>query len=130
MTKYYAFVIIMALRLIYQPGTSSSNYNAFAIPPAKMTSFKGTVQQQKVYLQWEVEDNQTADRFTIEKSEDGKNFRVAALAFGSDQPGIFQYQFYEKAGNQKSFYRIHLVNKDQQTEYSEVIALDPANFHS
>lgn len=118
----------MALRLVFHPELPTT-YTAFANSPGQFMNFKGTVKDNKVYLQWSVKENEVAGRFWIEKSHDGQTFQTAALAFGSDDPGIFEYRFYEKAGNQKTFYRIHLVNKDEKAEYSSVISLDPS-FHS
>jgi hypothetical protein len=131
MTKFYAFVVIMALRVFYQPGNNPSQIAAFSNPsPAKLVSLKAAVQKQKVFLKWSVSENETADQFTIEKSIDGKNFQVAALAFGSDKPGTILYEFYEKAGNQKTSYRIKLINKDRKEEYSEVVTVNPSLFKS
>ena len=79
---------------------------------------------------WEVDENQTANLFTIEKSVDGKNFKTAALAFGSDEQGLYEYKFYENSGNQKMQYRIKLINKDQKTEYSDIITVDPSRTQS
>jgi hypothetical protein len=35
------------------------------------------------------------------------------------------YQFYEKAATQKMLYRIKMINKNKQTEYSKVIEITP-----
>jgi len=126
MIKNTALVIILALRLAYQPYANTTNFAAFATEPAKLISFKASIQQKKIFLQWSVNENQSADNFTIEKSADGRNFQVAALAFGSDTPGLGEYKFYEKAGNRKTSYRIKLVNKDQKVEYSDIIIVDPS----
>lgn len=126
MIKSIALVSILAFRLAYQPSAIQANYTAFSDQPAKLISFKGTIREHKIILQWSVNENQTADNFTIEKSRDGKNFQVTALAFGSDVPGQFEYKFYEKAGNHKTSYRIKLINKDHKVEYSNVVVIDPS----
>ncbi len=127
MTKFYALAIILAFKLANLQAPSNSKLLAFSIvTPAKVVNLKAEVRQQKVFLNWGVTENETADRFAIEKSTDGKNFEVAALAFGSDIPGQFQYKYFEKAGKQKISYRIRLVNKDRKEEYSEVITIDPS----
>ena len=76
-------------------------------------------------LNWTVGENETADRFEIEKSTDGKNFTMAALVFGTDKSETGTYQFYEKAGKQKVLYRVKLINKNQEVHYSTVITIDP-----
>lgn len=127
MTKFYALAVVLAFKLTSLQVNTNSDLLAFSIvTPAKVVNLKAEVRQQKVFLNWGVLENETADRFCIEKSVDGKNFEMAALAFGSDTPGKFEYKFYEKAGKQKVSYRIRLVNKDRKEEYSEVITIDPS----
>jgi hypothetical protein len=136
MIKLTAFIAIIALRIMYQPSTAQSAIAPFASPsplpgssiastPAKLISVAGSISNQKFVLNWVVNENETADQFEIEKSIDGKNFSTAALVFGTDTPDTGNYQFYEKAGNQKVLYRIKLINKNRQTEYSAVIEINP-----
>jgi hypothetical protein len=93
--------------------------------PAKLISFKGSINKNKIILQWAVKENETANQFIVEKSINGKNFAVVALVFGTDKPDTDNYEFYEKANNQKVSYRIKLINKNQETEYSSVIEINP-----
>jgi hypothetical protein len=123
--KYYAFIIILACRLAYQP--SSGTLTAFSDPStARFLSFNGMVNDRKVVLQWSIGENETADRFQVEKSTDGKTFHVTALAFGSDKPGMFSYEFYEKVGKEKVSYRIKLINKDSGSAYSKIVTIHPS----
>jgi hypothetical protein len=133
MIKYTLFVIIIALRLGFQPTLPQSGISPFASPtttietvtPAKMLNVKATVNNNKVVIDWTVLENETADQFEIEKSTDGKSFTMAALVFGTDKPATDYYQFYEKATKEKISYRIKLINKDKKTEYSTVIEVNP-----
>lgn len=50
---------------------------------------------------------------------------MAALVFGTDKTETDNYQFYEKAGNQKVLYRIKLINKNLKAEYSTVVEVNP-----
>lgn len=136
MTKFTAFVIIVALRIAYHPSPAQTDIAPFASPsplptttlsvgPAKVISFDGSISNQKVILNWVVSENETADLFEVEKSTDGKNFYMAALVFGTDKSETSKYQFYEKAGKQKTVYRIKLINKNKQTEYSEIVEINP-----
>ncbi len=93
--------------------------------PAKLISFKASINKNKIILQWAVKENETADQFVVEKSSDGKSFAVAALVFGTDKPETDNYEFYEKANNKKVCYRIKLISKNQETEYSSVIEINP-----
>lgn len=93
--------------------------------PARLLRIEGSIIDHKVILNWVVGENETADQFEVEKSTDGKNFIMAALVFGTDKNNSANYQFYEKAGNQKVSYRIKLINKNRKTEYSPVVEINP-----
>jgi hypothetical protein len=136
MSKYAAFVILFALRILYHPSAAQVTTAPFGSPallsaknisfvPARLISFDGSISNHKVILNWEVAENETADQFEVEKSIDGKTFFMAALVFGTDKSDKDKYQFYEKAGNQKVLYRIKIINKNRQTAYSSVIEINP-----
>lgn len=136
MTKFSAFVIIIALRIVYHPSQAQADIAPFASPSslpastisfsnARLISLEGSIHNKKVVLTWMVGENETADQFEVEKSTDGKNFTLAALVFGTDKPETDNYCFYEKAGHKKTLYRIKLINKNQQAEYSAIIEINP-----
>jgi hypothetical protein len=136
MIKYITFVMIVAARIVYNPSPASPATIPFAAPslppvshilsgPAKLVTINGSVQNNKVILNWVVEENETADQFEVEKSADGKNFSLAALVFATDEINTGNYQFYEKAGKRKMVYRIKLINKNRQTTYSPVVEINP-----
>jgi len=132
MSKFTAFIIIVALRIVFHPSDAQSGIAPFTSPstlpasahslaPAKLIS----ISDHKVILNWVVGQNETADKFEIEKSADGKIFTLAALVSGTDRPERDNYQFYERSGNKKVMYRIKMVNKNRQSEYSAVIEINP-----
>ena len=136
MTKFTAFVFIVALRIVYHPSDAQNDFAPFASPsplptatisiaPAKLISINGSISNHKVILNWVVGANETADKFEVEKSTDGKTFTLAAMVFGTDKTETDNYMFYEKAGKKKVLYRIKLINKNQQTEYSSIIEINP-----
>lgn len=146
MTKLTAFVIIISLRIMYHPYpvqpdgmlpfaspvpkhefslASPLSTTTLSVLPARLLRIEGSIIDHKVILNWVVGENETADQFEVEKSTDGKNFIMAALVFGTDKRESDNYQFYEKAGNQKVSYRIKLINKNRKTEYSPVVEINP-----
>ncbi len=137
MIKYTALVLIVAVRIMYHPASDAQPVIApfasntplstatISVVPAKLISIAGSISNHTVVLNWVVGDNETADQFEVEKSSDGKNFSLAALVFGTDKSEIGNYQFYEKASKQKIIYRIKLINKNRQTEYSDVVVINP-----
>jgi hypothetical protein len=136
MTKFTALIIIVALRIAYHPSPTATTIapftspapasTVFSIVPAKLLSLEGSMNNNKVILNWMVGDNETADQFEVEKSTDGKHFIMAALVFGTDKPTTDNYTFYEKASTKKIMYRIKLINKNKVAEYSDIIEINPA----
>jgi hypothetical protein len=132
MTKYFYFVIIAALFIGYTPLQANSVITPFAsITTAKQflsTQFitvNAAIENNKVFIDWSVADNEKTSHFEIEKSKDGKNFTTAALVFSTDKSAVGNYRFFEKAAGQKMYYRIKLVDKSQNVEYSTVIEVSP-----
>ena len=95
---------------------------------ASISYFNGAIKSDRVLLNWAINKNQVADKFEVERSIDGKNFVMAALVFGTDQPDKEEYRFYEKNKKVKSFYRIKIIHKDHTVDYSAIISPEP--FHA
>jgi hypothetical protein len=136
MTKFTALVILISLRVFYQPTNAQNSVAPFASPalhsastisvaPAKLISINASISNNKVILNWVVGANETADKFEVEKSSDGKTYTMAALVFGTDKTENDKYVFYEKAGKQKVSYRIKMINKNQQAAYSDIVEINP-----
>lgn len=137
MIRTAVFLVIIALRIFYQPDDAKASMAPFTSPllpstaghfnpPAKLTSFTGHAKNNKVLLEWFISGNEDADQFEIEKSTDGVNFTLAALVFGTDLPDSGKYSFYEKAGKKKTRYRIKMIHKNKNAEYSPVLEVGPA----
>ena len=118
------------MRLFSHPSYVQAKKNPFTAPsllnrtvrvPAHIIHFNSHLKNDKVFLEWQVNDNDSADQFQVEKSEDGKYFILAAIVFGDDKLETTNYQFYEKVNSLKLFYRVKLINKNQQVTYSDVI---------
>lgn len=136
MIKTSVLVILIALRVIYQPSAAQEGISPFAsqptalsatqqIMPAKLIRFSGFSKNNKTVLEWVIDENETADLFEVEKSSDGKNYSLAAIVFGSDTPSTNSYSFYEKAGNSKLLYRVKIVNKNKTAVYTPVVEINP-----
>ena len=133
MIKTSALIILLALRLMYQPSAEQQELPAFsgqqeAIAAAKnspvtLISVSGFSKNNKTVLEWVVGDNQTADLFEVEKSDDGKAFKLAAIVFGTDTPEKASYTFFEPTDKQKQLYRVKLVNKNKKAVYSPVVEI-------
>ncbi|MES1221818.1 MAG: hypothetical protein ABUT20_40345 [Bacteroidota bacterium] len=134
MIKILTLVIVASISLFNSPllaGTKGSipascpnRFEVAAKPSAKLLEFKGAISGKKIILKWAVAENETANLFEVQKSLDGKNFEMTALVFGTDKLDTDNYTFYEKANTQKISYRIKLVSKNKETEYSSVIEIN------
>lgn len=91
----------------------------------KLFNFHGALNGNKIELQWMVNENQEVNQFEIEKSLDGKNFKIAALVFGTDKTNTDSYMFYEKAADKKTSYRIKIIDNNGTTSYSDIIEVSP-----
>jgi hypothetical protein len=133
--KYFSFFVLLAIRIVVYPPQSASQVDPFTSPasirlhelkvPVTLLSFEGKLNSKKVLLNWVVSENQTADKFEVEKSEDGIHFRLTALVFGTDKPDNCSYAFYEHATGKKVSYRIKVIGKNQEAIYSPVIEIEP-----
>ncbi|MFZ9386948.1 MAG: hypothetical protein ACO25B_03630 [Chitinophagaceae bacterium] len=135
MIKTAALIVIIALRLAYQPTSAQSGFAPFSSQPAihsgitaevSLLSFKGMMSKDKVTLEWIVSENESADQFEVERSSDeGIHFKTAAFVFGTDLPETGRYTFTEKAASRKIMYRVKLIGKNKQIVYSPIITIQP-----
>ncbi len=134
--KVAALLMLIAVRVFYGPLEIENRTAPFTSPhpdntpsliqTGKLTKFEIVTSSNKLLLLWMVNENETADQFEVQKSTDGKNFSLAALVFGTDKPLTDKYQFYEKVNSRKMFYRVKMIDKEQNFEYSSVIEIAPA----
>jgi hypothetical protein len=111
--------------------SAQPNSSSFIVSPPSFSSGAGQapaiynfayrIDGNRVLLSWEAGNNENNERFELERSRDGEKFEMAALLFGTDKPGTDNYLFYEKLKTGRIFYRVKIIHKDQQTEYSAVL---------
>jgi hypothetical protein len=89
--------------------------------PLKIINLTGSITNDKVLLNWAVEENQYANQFEIEKSANGNDFVTAAVVFGTDKKDTDNYKFYEKAKIAKTYYRVKVILNNGSIAYSPVI---------
>src|SRR4030095_5861161 len=92
--------------------------------PIRIISFQGNIENDKISLQWTIDENETTDRFELEKNSDGKNVSMAALVFTSEKTGEEKYMFYERPKKINTvYYRLKIYTKSQDINYSKVLRL-------
>ncbi len=98
-------------KIIYIPNSTVLSVN--------LISFQGNQDYNKIMLNWSVDQNETADRFELEKSFDGRNFTTAAIVFSTENSGVENYSFKETAPVAgKIIYRLKIFDKNQKAGYS------------
>lgn len=129
----YAAIAIFVLRLVYQPSslqaqdaTNYKNLTSESKVQPRISNLKAVASGNRIILNWEVADNKETDQFEIEKSTDGRNYKLVALVFGSEELNNAEYMFYEKASGKTVHYRVKLISKDRGTAYSKPVEVRPA----
>lgn len=91
--------------------------------PVRFTGFQATSSFKQTELKWMVADNESGKQFEIEKSTDGKKFYSAALVLSTVKTGAQEYNFKDELPTVRTFYRIKLINKNNQISYSNTLAV-------
>lgn len=90
--------------------------------PVKLIRFQGNMNNNKVTLNWTAAENETVDRFEVERSFDGLNFSTDALVLGTEKAGKQDYVFYETVNNRdRIFYRLKMFDKSGAIDYSRIL---------
>ena len=95
--------------------------SAPAVLPVHLVNFQSNLNDQKVTLTWTVAENETVDKFTVERSTNGVDYSAAGIVFGNDKPGKQDYIFYEQLMG-TVMYRLQMTDKNGKSEYSKVLA--------
>jgi len=80
------------------------------------------MQKDRVFLDWTINNNQLVSQIEVESSMDGKNYAMAGLIFSTEKKGSDAYNFYEKAKAATIFYRVKIIQKDQEIRYSDIVS--------
>lgn len=87
-------------------------------------NFQVVKNQNKVIIHWATDKMANTNYFTVEKSNDGKNFKTVAYVLGADptQDDCDCYGCFDKIGTKsaKSYYRLKHVDKEGVIEFSEI----------
>jgi hypothetical protein len=92
-----------------------------AILPSGVYDFTTTIQNRKAILNWKCDPGNSTDHFEVEKSYNGNVFQWVANINNSN---TLQYN-YQESLNQKIYYRIKHITRQQQVSYSQVLAIVP-----
>jgi hypothetical protein len=99
-------------KIIYIP-----NSIALAINLAWIDAYND---ENKVTLKWTIEENESADRFEIQRSFDGKDFSTASVVFATQKEGTENYLVNDVAPLVENIvYRLKMVDENKKERYSK-----------
>jgi hypothetical protein len=95
---------------------------------SQVTSFTGTLKNDRVDLKWATLTEKNVSHFIIEKSIDGKNYSQAGLVFAyGNSSETMSYPFFEKNINTSRegmiYYRLSSVTNDGKIELAGVTTI-------
>jgi hypothetical protein len=128
----YAAIAIFVLRLAYQPyptqvqdATLSEDTSSIRVSAPVISNVKVQASAGRTTIEWDVKNNSNTSLFEIEKSVDGREFRLTALVFGSEDEDLAHYTFFEKTGRQPVQYRIKMVTREDEILYAGPVKVKP-----
>ena len=92
--------------------------------PVELMSFAGSLNNNKVNLQWAVAENENSDHFEVEKSTDGKEFTTAAIVMASSKPGTESYVINETMKSEKVYYRLRMFDNNKVVTFSKTLLFE------
>jgi hypothetical protein len=128
--KFFTLAFFASITMLTQSNSLSAQNNIAPITAYSVSASPSTavfiqlscsIKNDRVLLNWAIENNQSANQIEVESGIDGKNFTMAALVFGTDKKDTDNYFFYEKAKKVKTFYRLKIINKDSSVQYSAIV---------
>lgn len=102
-------------------------YNSAAVLPITLISFKASLQESNVVLNWVTSNEINNDRFTILHSTDGKNFNEIGTVKSRGNSSVnTSYDFLHASPdlNQVNYYQLKQTDIDGKFSFSEIVKID------
>jgi hypothetical protein len=100
--------------------------------PVELVSFSGIKKNESVELTWETASEENNDKFEIERSQNGKEFKTISEVAGNGTTLDFsEYYFIDEAPEMGiNYYRLKQIDYDGRYEYSDIISMKMTNEES
>jgi PQQ-dependent dehydrogenase (s-GDH family) len=103
--------------------------NGITALPLELLTFKGSLQNNAAYLQWETTNEINTAHFAVERSMDGNNFStIGTVAAAGTSTTTLKYSYTDYKATQqpatKLYYRLKLVDADGKYSYSKTVTID------
>ena len=102
------------------------------VVPVTLLDFSASEKAGKSLLQWSTATEINSSHFELERSTDGRNFEtISSVNANGNTNTRIDYQSYDYyPGEGVNFYRLKMIDKDGQFEYSKTVSIVFKNTHS
>ena len=101
----------------------STNY-ADAAVPLSLISFKGSLVDKNLQLNWTTANEQNVKSYTIERSSDGRSFNAIGIVIAKNTAAA-EYNFIDNAPlSNAGYYRLRMTDLDGSVKFSNVILIN------
>ncbi len=107
----------------FEGGSPFATTNSLVYLPVKLASFSGDASNCNASLKWLTIDEINVDHFEIEQSTDGINFTKAGDVAASGRSTGSNYNFSPNQTAALTFYRLKIVDKNNEVEYSAIVKI-------
>lgn len=97
---------------------------ALAPLPVNFIGFEGKTVNNRVELTWKVAGEENVNRYELERSEDGRNFRTLATI---ERRGKDTYTYTDVKQSRNVYYRVKNIDNDGKFMYSTILRLADGN---
>ena len=92
--------------------------------PVTLSKFNATLQNCQAHLNWNITNATNFSHFIVEKSKDGYSYKEMSRVAYTDK--VYEYAYIDKEpGKGTSFYRLKLMDRDGNYQYSPVETTHP-----
>jgi hypothetical protein len=119
--KTSVIIVVKSASDCYNKNLPVASY--WSVLPVELISFQGNINKNnKVSLEWKVAGNETIDRFELQRSYDGNEFKTIGIVFASEKKDSEEYLFYETINSvNKASYRLKMIDKNNKVTYSKIL---------
>jgi len=120
------FVVLLITGFNSQAHTKSSNtsLNAIISDVQSINDFSAEYINDHVVLNWATSEETNFDHFTVERSDDAKNWQAVGNVISKYSAGT-TYNFSDGSLLDNAvYYRLQIVDKDGKTTYSKIVSIE------
>ncbi len=129
--KKQSFILALLLVIVsFNVMAANNPADSLLVGPVRLLSFKGAVSNDIDKLHWITEDEQNLQSFTIERSDNGRDFYPIAIMPAMNEKGQLFYEYADNITGKNTAhfsYRLKITGADNKENYSAVVNLNVDN---